>query len=201
MKQLERRRDALERRRHRLGPGGGARVRVAARRRDPDPAHRPGHRARHVLAPPRRPPRRQHRRARSRRSSISTRRRASFEIHNSPLSEYACARLRVRLLGRRAGGARPLGGAVRRLRQRRADHHRPVHLRRAVEVARVDAADAAPAARLRGERAGALERAARAVPPARGAGEHPDRELHDVGAVLPPRCAGRRSTRRRGRSS
>ncbi len=45
---------------------------------------------------------------------------ASFEVHNSPLSEFACRRLRVRLLGRRAGVARLLGGPVRRLRQRRA---------------------------------------------------------------------------------
>ena len=57
----------------------------------------------------------------TRRSSTSARRTASFEVYNSPLSEYACRRLRVRLLGRRARGARPLGGAVRRLRQRRAD--------------------------------------------------------------------------------
>ena len=61
---------------------------------------------------------------------------ASFEVYNSPLSEYACARLRVRLLGRGARGARALGGAVRRLRQRRADHRRPVHRRRPLEVGR-----------------------------------------------------------------
>ena len=110
-------------------------------------------------------------------------------------------RLRVRLLGRRAGGARALGGAVRRLRQRRADHHRPVHLRRAVEVGRDVTADAAAAARLRGQRAGALERAARAVPPARCAGEHPHRELHDARRSTSICCAARRSTRPRGRSS
>ena len=55
-----------------------------------------------------------------------------------------------------------------------------------LEVARDVTADAAAAARLRGQRPRALERAARAVPPARRAGEHPHRELHDVGAVLPP---------------
>ena len=52
---------------------------------------------------------------------------APFELHNSPLSEMACARLRVRLLAGGAGDARAVGGAVRRLRQRRAGHHRPVH--------------------------------------------------------------------------
>ena len=57
------------------------------------------------------------------------------------------------------------------------------------------------AARLRGQRAGALERAARALPPARRAGQHPRRQLHDGRAVLPSRCDARRSTRRRGRSS
>ena len=36
------------------------------------------------------------------------------------------AGLRVRLLGRRPRGARHVGGAVRRLRQRRPGHHRPV---------------------------------------------------------------------------
>src|SRR5207253_1018961 len=49
-----------------------------------------------------------------------------------------------------------------------------------------DAADAAATARLRGERAGALECAAGALPAARGAGEHPDREPVDRGAALPP---------------
>ena len=47
-------------------------------------------------------------------------------------------------------------------------------------------ADASPAARLRGERAGALERAPRTLPPARRAGEHPDRQRDDLRAVLPP---------------
>ncbi len=186
--------------RDRLGPGRGTRVRVAARRRDPDPDHRPGHRARDVLAPARRAPRRQHRLDVH---ADAASRRGVRVVRDPQLAAVGVrgGRLRVRLLGRRAGGARPLGGAVRRLRQRRADHHRPVHLRRALEVGRDVTADAAAAARLRGERAGAFERAAGAVPPARGAGEHPDRELHDVGAVLPSACAARRSTRPRGRSS
>ena len=98
-------------------------------------------------------------------------------------------RLRVRLLGRGARGARALGGAVRRLRERRADDHRPVHLERPRQVEADLTPDAAAPARLRGQRPGALERAARALPPARGPGEHPHRELHDGRAVLPPPAA------------
>ena len=52
--------------------------------------------------------------------------RASFEIHNSPLTENAVRRLRVRLQRAGAGAARDLGSAVRRLHQRRAGHHRRV---------------------------------------------------------------------------
>ena len=135
-RQLERRADGARRGRDRLGPGGGARLRQPARRGHPDPAHRPGHRARDVLAPAPRPPRRRAPASATRRSSTSPRRPRPFEVYNSPLSEYAARRLRVRLLGRRARGARALGGAVRRLRQRRADHHRPVHRRRPLEVGR-----------------------------------------------------------------
>ena len=51
------------------------------------------------------------------------------------------------------------------------------------------------AARLRGQRPRALERAPRALPPARRAGQHPGRQLHDRGAVLPPAAAT--GTRRR----
>ncbi len=57
VKQLEQRREALGRPDEPailLGARRGARVRVAADRGNPDPAHRPGHRARHLQpAPPR----------------------------------------------------------------------------------------------------------------------------------------------------
>ena len=59
---------------------------------------------------------------------------ASFEVFNSPLSEYACVGFEYGYSVARAGRARAVGGAVRRLRQRRADRHRPVHLERPVEV-------------------------------------------------------------------
>ena len=90
LRQLERRREGARRGRHRLGPGGGARVRVAAGRGHPGAPHRPGHRARHVLAPPPRPPRRRRTASAGRRSSSSPDATASFEVFNSPLSEYAC---------------------------------------------------------------------------------------------------------------
>ena len=200
-RQLERRLRRSRRGRHRLGPRRVARVRLAPARRHPDPPHGPGHRARHVLAPPPRAPRRPHGRARRSRcrTSRARRRRSRSTTRRSPST---LRRLRVRLLDRSAGGARALGGAVRRLRQRRADDRRPVHLERPRQVEADLAADAAAPARVRGQRARALERPARAVPAARRAGQHADRELHDVGPVLPPapppgarpgRAAARRS--------
>ena len=96
------------------------------------------------------------------------------------------ARVRARLLDRRSRRARPLGGAVRRLRERRADRRRPVHRLRSLEVGADVPARAAAPARLRGQRSRALERPSRALSPARRAGQHPRRELLDVRAVLPP---------------
>ena len=52
---------------------------------------------------------------------------APFEVHRQPALRGGGARLRIRLQPRRAARARPVGGAVRRFRQRRAGHHRPVH--------------------------------------------------------------------------
>ena len=55
---------------------------------------------------------------------------AKFHIYDSLLSRVRRPRLRVRLLRRASRGAGAVGGAVRRLRQRRADDHRRVHLLR-----------------------------------------------------------------------
>ena len=186
--------------RHRLGPRRVAGLREPARRGHPDPPHRPGHRAGHVLAPASRPPRRGDRRpAHADQASV----RCSRVLRGLQLAALGVrgSRLRVRVLGHRSGSARPLGGAVRRLHQRRADHHRPVPGVRSCEVASDLPAHPPPAARLRGERAGALERAPRAVPPARGAGEHPDRQRDDLRRSTSTSFADRRSTRTRGRSS
>ena len=74
------------------------------------------------------------------------------------------ARLRVRLLGGPARGAHHLGGAVRRLHQRRPVGHRRVHLRRRDEVGPEVRRGAAAAARLRGPGARPLLGPHRAVP-------------------------------------
>ena len=72
--------------------------------------------------------------------------------------------LRVRLLGRPARRAGLLGGPVRRLRQRRADHHGRVHQLRRAEVGPAVQRRAAAAARLRGPGPGPLLGPDRAVP-------------------------------------
>ena len=101
------------------------------------------------------------------------------------------ARLRVRLLARRAARADALGSPVRRLRQRRAGGHRPVHLvGRAQVVPHVGPRDAA-AARLRRAGAGALLGPSRALPAALRRRQYAGRQLHDPGQLLPrPAPAG-----------
>ena len=84
--------------------------------------------------------------------------RAAFELHNSPLSEYATVGFEYGYAVTAPGGAGAVGGAVRRLRQRGRDHHRPVHHRRACQVAADLAPDPAAAPWLRGIRSGALLR-------------------------------------------
>ena len=111
---------------------------------------------------------------------------ATFEVLNSPLSEVGMSRLRVRLQRGRSGDTGHLGGAVRRLLQQRGDDRRPVRVVGARQVGTALATDDAAAARLRGQRSRALERAHRAIPAALRQRQHAPRELHDAVAVLPP---------------
>ena len=110
-------------------------------------------------------------------------------------------RVRVRLLDRGARGARALGGAVRRLRQRRADHPRPVRRRRALEVERD--ARASPCSCRTATRATARSTRARG---SSASSSSPRRTTSASSTRRPPRssstcCAGRRSTRSRARWS
>ena len=116
----------------------------------------------------------------------AARRARAARAAQQPAERARHAGLRVRLQRGGARGAGALGGAVRRLHQRRPGHRRPVPQRRAVQVGAHDAAHPAPAARLRGPGPRALERAARAVPAARGRRQHPGGQPDDPGAVLPP---------------
>src|SRR5204862_366025 len=92
-------------------------------------------------------------------------------------------RIRVRRGGARCTGA--VGGAVRRLYQRRRGDHRSVPHRRPGEMGTDLTSQPAPPPRVRGPRAGAFERADRAVPGTLRRGQPAGRELHHTGAVLP----------------
>ncbi len=95
------------------------------------------------------------------------------------------ARLRVRLLARRPELAGAVGGAVRRLRERRAGLFRPVHRARRGQVAAHVGAGVPAAPRLRGAGARAQLGAARALPAALRQGQHPGALPVDAGVLLP----------------
>ena len=82
------------------------------------------------------------------RSTTSRDGQAPFEVHRQPALRGGRARLRIRLQPRRPACAGPVGGAVRRFRQRRAGHHRPVHQLGRSQVAAHERPRAAAAARL-----------------------------------------------------
>ena len=117
-----------------LGHRRGARVRLAAARGDAGAALGPGHGARHLLPAP------------LGAGTTATQEHyvpaqphppgagAPAPSYNSHALRGGGARLRIRLLARRPARADDLGGAVRRLRQRRAGDHRSVHRRRAKQV-------------------------------------------------------------------
>ena len=95
------------------------------------------------------------------------------------------AGLRVRLHAGRAQCAHHLGGAVRRLRQRRPGGVRPVRLLGRAQVAENVGSRLPAAARLRGPGARALLRPPGTLPAAVRGGQLAGRQLHDAGQLLP----------------
>ena len=187
-RQLEAKRaDDRERRRHRLGDRRGARIRHAAARRPSRPPVRRGQPARHVQPATCGADRSDATRTNTSRSTTSRliRRRSRSTTRCCPKQGvlgfeygYTLADPRTLVLWE---------GAVRRFRQRRAGHHRPVHRQRRKQVAAHVRPDAAVAARLRGPGAGALVGAAGALPAALRRAQHDGRQPHDAGELLP--CA------------
>ena len=173
-----------DRRGDRLVDRGGAGVLLLAARRPPGAAVRPGQRARHVLAAPLgadRPGEREPLHA----VQLHPPRPGALRGRQLDALRRSRARLRVRLFPRRAERADHVGGAVRRLRQRRAGDLRPVHLVGRAQMAAHVGPRLPPAARLRGPGPGALLGAARTLPAALRRGQHAGRELHDPGELLP----------------
>ncbi len=176
------RRDARQGR-DRLGVGRGAGVRLARARGHTGATRGPGHSARHVQPASRRARRPGHR-ARVRTARAPVRRPGAVHALRHRAVGVRRARVRVRLLDQlRHIGV--LGGAVRRLRQRRAGGHRPVHLHRRRQVGPAKQPGDAPPPRPRRSGARALQRAHRALPHALGRGQPAGRVPHHLGAVLP----------------
>ncbi len=94
-------------------------------------------------------------------------------------------RLRIRLQPRLPRIAGPVGSPVRRLRQRCASHHRPVHQRRRSQVESALRPGHAAASRLRRPGTGTFQRPHRALHPTRRQTQHPDRAALQRRAVFP----------------
>ena len=109
-----------------------------------------------------------------------------FSVYDSPLSEYSILGFEYGFTLGQAAGPGDVGGAVRRLLQRRAGDHRQLRGRRRGQVGHRQRHRAPPAARLRRPGARALQRAPGAVPAPVRPGQHPGVQLHDPGPVLPP---------------
>ena len=112
--------------------------------------------------------------------------KAPFELHNSPLSEIAC-------MGFEYGYSAANPSALVLWEAQFGDFanggpgdHRQLHRLRRGQVGPDQPPDAAAAARVRGLRAGALERPDRALPGPRRRGQHPDRQPDHRRPVLPP---------------
>ena len=112
--------------------------------------------------------------------------RASFDVHNSPLSENAALGFEYGYSVQAPDALVLWEGAVRRLHQRRAGDRRRVRRLRPGQVGPDLGPGGAAAARLRGPGAGALQRPPGALPAARRRGQPARRQLHHRGAVLLP---------------
>ena len=113
-------------------------------------SNRPGYRARHLQPAAPGAARREDRRSPGHPSATCPAALAPMELHNSPLVGAGDAGLRVWLQRRRSRGPGAVGGAVRRLHQRCAGHHRPVHFSRSRQVGPDHPAHPAAAPWLRG---------------------------------------------------
>ena len=142
--------------------------------------------ARHVQPPPRGVPRRRDRGAVDIPLQRLPQATASFEIHNSPLSENATIGFEYGYNVQAPERLVIWEGAVRRLHQRRAGDHRRVRHLGPRQVGPDAVAGAAVAARLRRPGTGPFERPAGALPRVRRRHQPARRQLHDGGAVLPP---------------
>ena len=149
------RQDDRDGRGHRLGDRRGAGLRRAAQGRPPGPPVRPGLGARHLLAAPFGAVRSADRGAPH---AVQSSGRGPGALRSAQLDAVGRgrARLRIRLFHRRAERADAVGGAVRRLRQRRAGGVRPVHLVGRTQVAAHVRPRLPAAARLRGPGPGAF---------------------------------------------
>ncbi len=123
-------------------------LRQPRRTRAPRAHERAGHRARHLQPPPRRPPRHQ-RRPHLHAAQACHPRSGPHRNLQQPAQRKRRPRLRVRLQPRLPRRPRPLGSAVRRLRQRRPGDHRSVHRQRRRKMEPPLRHCAAPAARFR----------------------------------------------------
>ena len=167
-----------------LGDRGGAGVREPAGRGPPGAPQRAGFGPRHVLAAPR-GRRRPEDRGAAHSAQLHRPRPGAVRGHRLDAVGGGGAGLRIRLQPRRPEHAGAVGGAVRRLRQRRAGHYRQFHRRRRKQMAAHVGPRHAAAARLRGPGPRTQFGAAGAVPPALRRGQHAGRQLHDPRQLLP----------------